>query len=272
MLKLLKYELKKRVSTLITFVILLLAAEGLALYLINKGREYAVLGSFVIGLMFFGVVLLAFLDVAIQYYGDFKKSQGTLLFLTPNNGFKIVGSKMLFGAMELFLGIGIVALLAWAANSFAVSKGLVGIEPELAKLKEIMELGYGEGNVGFVIAGFLFLVFLQYLTTQSIAVSSITLGRTILSKNQYNWFWAVLLFIGVSIGVQTLNGLVIMLIGMGDGLFSSTFIISAAEAETSAEVSKSIGKIIFAGGMEYIFWIILSFFVSSMLLNKKVDI
>ena len=271
MLKLLKYELKKRANSLITFAIILCAADGLAIYLISKGKPYMQLGIFVIGLMFFSAVLMAFLDVATQYYNDFKKSQGTLLFLTPNNGYKIVGSKMIFGALELFTGMGLVILLGWIANVFAVSRGYEGIVPKVAQLKEMLAIVYGSENIWLVVTGFFFLVFLQYFTTQSIAISSITLGRTILSKNQYNWLYAVLIFLGVIFAVQFLNGAILVLSGMGQGLFD-TYTISGPDARMNVEISKSLIKIITIAGIEYVFWIVASFFVSSTLLNKKIDI
>ena len=276
MLNLLKYELKKRKSILIVGTIILLAAEGLSLYLVNKGVEYAHLAAVLMGLMFFGVILVVFLDVATQYYSDFKKSQGTLLFLTPNNGYKIVGSKMIFGALELLVGLGIVVLLSWITNSAAVNLGYTGISPMLQSFSKLIASQFGEHNTTLVIAGFVFLVFLQYTTSQSIAVSSITLGRTIMSRNSYNWLWAVLLFIGVNVIIQTINGGILGFVGMQDGLFSMTFNGSSAAGEFSGEMNQNltegIYKYLIIGGVQYIFWIVVSFFGSSLLLNKKIDV
>ena len=60
----------------------------------------------------------------------------TLLFLTPNSGYKIVGSKMAFGAMELFAGIAVNVLLVWITNSVALSKGYEGLGQQLQLLIE----------------------------------------------------------------------------------------------------------------------------------------
>ena len=272
MINLLKYELKKRKSTLILGAIILIAIEGLTLYLLNKKDEYVIFAFILMVLMLVGVVFLVFLDVAVQYYNDFKKAQGTLLFLTPNSGRKVVGSKMLFGALELFAGLGIFVLFAWITNTVAVNLGHAGVGPQIREFIDVIGYGYGESNTGLVITGFLALVFLQYLASQSVAISSITLGRTILSRNSYNWLWAILIFFVVNIAIQTINSFIVFGVGMSDGLFSSTYFISGEQAEASLDVAKNLSKYFIIGGVQYIFWIVVSFFLSSMLLNKKIDI
>jgi len=270
MLKLLKYELKKRKSTLIVGAIALAVAEGLVLYFLNRQGDYVIFSIILMFLMAFGVILLAFLDVAVQYYNDFKKSQGTLLFLTPNSGYKIVGSKMIFGALELLVGLGIVVIFAWITNTVAINLGYSGVTRQIREFKEVMALVFGDTGMWFAVVGFFLLVFLQYTASQSVAVSSITLGRTMLSRNSYNWLWAVLIFIGVNIGIQTINSLILVGIGMGDGLFNSTYTIT--NASEAAEMVSQVTKYLIVGGVQYIFWIVTSFFVSSTLLNKKVDL
>jgi len=242
----------------------------LALYFLNKQGDYAVFTIILMFMMAFGVLLLTFLDVAVQYYNDFKKSQGTLLFLTPNSGYKIIGSKMIFGALELLTGLGLVVICVWITNTVAANLGYAGITTQINEFKEVMALVFGETGMWFAAVGFILLVFLQYTASQSVAISSITLGRTMLSRNSYNWLWAVLIFIGVNIGIQTINSLILVLIGMGDGLFNSEFIIT--NAEEAAEIVKKVTKYLIVGGAQYIFWIATSFFVSSTLLNKRIDL
>lgn len=270
MFNLLKYELKKRKKALIVGAIALTAAEALAIYFLYKQGGYVVLTTVIMGLMLAGAVLLAFLDVAINYYNDFKKSQGTLLFLTPNSGYKIVGSKMIFGAIELVAGVSLVTLFIWLTNSLAVSIGYGGIGPQIQQLKEALNFAVGSQNIWWVVAGFAFLVFLQYTASQSVAVSSISLGRTIMSRNSYNWLWAVILFICVNVVIQTINGGILVLVGMNDGILGTTYTITSAEQ--AAEVLGKISKYLIIGGVQYLFWIVTSFFVSSTLLNKKIDI
>lgn len=268
MFNLLKYELKKRKNTLIIGVIALIAAEVLTLYQLRK--ENITIVFVLMGLMLAGTVLLAFLDVAINYYSDFKKSQGTLLFLTPNSGYKIVGSKMIFGAIELLSGVLLVALFMWLTNSLAVNLGYDGIGPQIEQLREMINYAVGSQNIWWVTTGFVFLVYLQYLASQSVAVSSITLGRTIMSRNSYNWLWAVLLFICVNIAIQSINGGILVLIGMKDGVLGTSYTIT--NAEQAAEVLSKVSKYLIIGGTQYLFWIVTSFFASSTLLNKKIDI
>ncbi|MBN2879145.1 MAG: hypothetical protein JXN65_05880 [Clostridia bacterium] len=267
MFKLLKHEFKKRKSLLLIALIILSTAEILAIYQVTKSNSSPVFGAIINIVMFIGVLLIVFVDVVVQYFNDFKKSQGTLLFLSPNSGYKIVGSKMLFGAAELLAGLSLALLFSWITNSFAVAEGYEGIGPQIQLLKESLNMSVGSANTWWVVAGFLFLIFLQYFASQSIAVTSITLGRTILSKNSYNWFWAVLFFVMVSIVVQTVNGMLVLLIGLEDGIFSNSF-----SFDSQTETAVNFTKYLILGGIEYLFWIAASFLVSGTLLTKKVDI
>lgn len=267
MLKLLKYEFKRRKRTLIAGGIALVVAEGFAIYLLYKQNGFESLSAVIMGLMLAGAIVLTFLDVVLNYYADFKKVQGTMLFLTPKSGREIVGSKMIFAAIELLTSISLVLILSVLTNTLAVNLGYEGVLPAINEIKDILSMGVGSSNLWWIITGFAFLLFLQYLASQSIAISSITVGRTLLSRNSYNWLWAILLFIGINIGVQTINGVVIGLIGLGDGLLDSANYMSE---EFDATIN--ITKYLVVGALQYLAWIVISFFVSSRLLNKRIDI
>lgn len=265
MLKLLKYELKKRKNTLIIGLIALVTLELLALYNLNK--ENVIFAVIFMVAQLVTAICLTFFDVAINYYNDFKKAQGTLLFLTPNKGSKIVGSKMLFGAMELIVGILIFVVFAIITNSVAVNMGYEGIEPIINSNIATLDVSFGTSNTWWIMTGFMFLVFLQYLTGQAMAVMSVTLGRTVLSRNRYNFLWAVLIFLGTNFVIQTINSFVLLAVGLGEGWFME--ILQYGDV-VNATVDVSMFLII--GGVLYIVWTAVAFVASSVMLNKRIDI
>ena len=265
MLNLLKYELKKRKSTLIVGAIALIALEALTLY--NLSKDKVILAMILSVLMVVGAVLIAFLDTAVQYFNDFKKAQGTLLFLTPNKGSKIVGSKMIFGALELLAGMVIVVLSIYVSNRYAVSMGYEGIGPQITSVIAELELSFGAGSTWWIATGFLIIVFLQYASSQSVAILSVTLGRTILSRSSYNWLWAVIIFIGTSFAIQTVNSVILLSIGLGDGWLQE-IMMNGDVVNSTLDVT----KFLIIGAIEYAAWIAVAFFASSIMLNKKIDI
>jgi len=265
MINLLKYEFKKRKTTIIVGAIVLSAMECLALYLVNK--DNIILATLLMFAMLITAIMMAFFDVATQYYNDFKKAQGTLLFLTPNKGNKIVGSKMIFGALELISGLLIVLLFAYITNSAVIKMGYEGAGPIIQQNISMLDISFGESNTWWIMTGFIFLVFLQYFTGQAVAILSITLGRTILSRNSYNWLWAVLLFIGTNIAIQTVNSIVLLVVGLGEGWFKEILMYGNVVNATI-----DISKFLIIGGAEYLIWTVIAFFASSVMLNKKVDI
>ena len=80
------------------------------------------------------------------------------------------------------------------------------------------------------------------------------------------------MFLGVTFVIQLLNGMVLLLAGMSQGLFETYTINGGEVGGMNVEISRSLIKIIALSGIEYIFWIVVSFFASSTILNKKIDI
>lgn len=56
------------------------------------------------GILLFAFALLYFIDIVTLFKNDLFKQEGYMLFMTPNSGYKILGSKLLFALIE---GIGI---------------------------------------------------------------------------------------------------------------------------------------------------------------------
>ena len=123
MMKLLKYELirKKKLylATLYVFTALtILAATGQPKMDIDHFWYVLVIASS--ATMFAGFVLLPIIINTANYYNDYKKTNGYMMFLTPSSGAKILGSKILCAAIDalgslIYIGLFIFVLCS-AAN------------------------------------------------------------------------------------------------------------------------------------------------------------
>ena len=265
MLKLLKYEFARRKRMVGATAIFLIVLEILSIFMLYKKGEWQILSITLMVGMFIGLILLIFLDAAISYYSDFKKSQGTMLFLTPVTGSKIIGSKMLYAAIELFCGMIILIIFSVITNSFAISAGYTGIQPYLNEFSSVMSYTFGSTSWWLFIPSFSFLVFLQYFAAIAIVMASVTIGRTLLSRNNYSWLLAILIYIGVSFVVQMVNSLMLFIIGLGDGLVINLF-------QNQTDISVDITKYLVIGGIMYVLWICAGYLVSSKLLTKRIDL
>lgn len=111
MSKLLKYEFIKKYKTLLVSMIILGILELICIVLINKSIDKAGLGSLIFFLVGFAGLIFLLVDNINTYKGDLFKKSGYMLFLTPNNGYKILGSKVLTALIENIVGLIIYFLL-----------------------------------------------------------------------------------------------------------------------------------------------------------------
>lgn len=265
MLKLMKYEFARRKRTVLTILLVLVLMEALSIFFLYRKGQWEIGSTMLMFAMFIGVILFVFLESAINYYADFKKSQGTMLFLTPSKGNWIIGSKMLYAAIELLAGMLLVIGFTALTNALAVGAGYTGLQPYMDEFTTIMMSTFGGTSWLGIMIGFLFLVFLQYFASISIAITSVTIGRTLLSRNSYNMLLAIVFYFGVSIVIQFINSMVLLVIGLTDGLWGQVF-------SGAADITVNMSKYIIAGGIQYALWIVVAYFVSSKLVSRRVDI
>lgn len=204
MLKLLKYEFLRRKKSLISLAIIVVILEALSIFLLYRKGDWQMLSFVLMMLMFVGVAVVVFFDTVSGYHKDLKRSQGTMLFMTPVKSNKIIASKLLFGLMYCIVGYAVVLLCGWFTNTMAVVAGYQGVAPFITQ-NLINELNLSSSQINdliWIMVGFAILVLIQFFVSITTAITSITIGRTWLGRSKYNWFYAVLIFFGINIAFQ----------------------------------------------------------------------
>lgn len=265
MLNLMKYELKRRKALLTTVMIVLVCLEAaicLGLYLGGNWNALSIVLSCVV---LVGGLLFPFIDTIANYYSDFKNKHGYMLFLTPNKGIKIIGSKALFALIELIVMVGLVIgsiaitmLVFKNIHPGIYSKFFADIFTDLQRLFELKEFTFWSTTPLILVT------ILQYFNNIMLAVLAITLSKTILSNNNFNWLFALLFYLGLSFGLQAINSGVLVAFGFVNDMIEY--------AESGRDIFNEIVKYIYIGGGIYTFWIAVSTTVSSILLDKRTDL
>ena len=111
MLKLMKYEIVKKYRELIIALSLFGILEVITIVLLLKKNQYTAGGVGLYSVT--GVILFIFIlvDNINMYTGDLKNKSGYMLFLTPNSGYKILGSKLIIAFLENIVAFIIYFLL-----------------------------------------------------------------------------------------------------------------------------------------------------------------
>mgnify|MGYP000510094169 CR=1 FL=1 len=261
MIKLMKYELLRRKQLLIGALLAILVLEGITVYAIYQGGNWNVLAILLTFLLVIGTMLLPILNTVTKLYADFKQKQGYMLFLTPQSGYKILWTKTIYGAIEILAAILLVAgclfLSGFAVDHFqgnAVSSMLASMQQEMGPISL--------GSAGFV---YVLLIFLQMLAQLSIAMLAVTVSRSIMPATNYGWLIALLMYFAFVIGVNIVNGVLLLAFGLGGD------IIQIAQ-NNIADIGGMIAKYLTVGAVTYLLWFVGCTVLSGRLVNKNVDL
>ena len=208
MMKLIKYELirKKKlyIATLYVFTALtILAATGLPK--MDNDHFWFILVIVSSAIIFAGGVFLPVIINAANYYNDYKKTNGYMMFLTPSSGAKIFGSKILCAAIDtlgsfIYISLFILALCCAANVNIFIDAPIF--------LTDIYSLFPGF-SITMVILLLCIALFLQVIGTIVLAMFSITLSKTMLSHRSINWFIPLVIFLGLLLLELYLSALII---------------------------------------------------------------
>ena len=230
MIKLMKYELLRRKNLIIGTVLSMLIIEGATLLSLYKGGGWDVFALILTVLLVVGGLLLPFFDAIIRLYSDFKQKHGYMLFLTPQNGYRVIWSKTLFAALELIASaliiIGCLALSSVAFEHF--HSGMV------SSFFDTIQAGGG------TIIGFGALAYLQLMAQLAIALLAVTVSRTMMQGNSYNWLIALLKYFALAAVVSLVNSVLLLAFGVVQDVLQFT-------GDTSLVASGLVAKYIAIG-------------------------
>ncbi len=265
MLNLMKYELFRRTRLLITTLIIFFFLELMVFVGMKLGGGWYIMSVFAFILLIVGGISFPFLDAVINYFSDFKKKNGYMMFLTPNNGYSILGSKVLF----LLIEFAIMAVLLAGAVKIDYD-ALYKIAPEvLGEIFGEMTIGlkmlFGTTDLGFInFLPLITVVLMQYMTNAMVALFSITVAKTLLSNKDFNWLLALVFYIGIYTVIQMVYGVALLAFG----LVQDTIVLSETENLNSIQMLKYL----FVGMGLYAAVFGTLFPLSGNLLNKRTDL
>ena len=134
MLNLIKYEIDRRRKAILTFLAIVIVVQSLIIFGFYRGGGWIALSVFSIVLITIGVYLFMIFDGIRTYYLDLNRSEGYMLFLTPNSGYKIIASKLVVNFFELILFV--FAAVVMLLLDYFIIKSLF-IDSGSAELKQI---------------------------------------------------------------------------------------------------------------------------------------
>lgn len=195
MLKLIKYEfVKKSKLLLILLVVAILANIGLVLALKDVGI------ALFLGFTPLALVILYLYELIRTYSDDLNKKTGYMLFMTPNSGYKIIGSKLIFIITEgailfvsylIFVFFNLVGIAYKATGSF--SEIFYGIRQiiNLVNSTTVMQFGINIGDLLLIVM----MILTSAIVFALIVYSAMTIRKSIFSETKFGGLLSFIIFV-----------------------------------------------------------------------------
>lgn len=203
MLKMMKYEYRRGVFSLLVVITALAAAELLFLIgifaekdlLTGLGITFLVLGGWAsfMFVLIYGVII---------YSQDLKNKTGYMVFMTPISNYKIIGAKLLSilltgATLVAFLGLLIVVDYNLLKSH---NGGVAGAEIVLDEI--LGTRGLSIGSVIANVAGLIAIALIQFYTMITIAYLAVSLSLTVLQNKKIKGVVSFILFVALYVLVS----------------------------------------------------------------------
>lgn len=206
MIKLMKYELRKTLTT--KLILLGITAAAQIMFLIGLYAEKSTLLGFGMGILFTlamcGTMVIG-LQSVVTLHRDMNTKQSYMLFMTPNSSYKILGAKVL----ENGLSILIIGAFFFALGALDVTL-LFAKESNLQELWSMIERLIHSFNESVKIdaagiACFLFSMLTGWIAVVSAAYLADVISSALLNGKKYNGLLSFVIFIALFIFLTWLD-------------------------------------------------------------------
>ena len=265
-MKLMKYELMRRKNILIGGAISMLFVEGVALFGMLMGGSnwragwngWNMLAAGMTMLLVFGGFILAFLDGVIRLYSDYKQKHGYMIFMTPQNGYKVIWAKTIFAALEIIVA-GIIIIGCLAVSAVVLDNIYVGEISNFLAMLKVYNISAGTIIGGGVVG------LLQIMAQLSIAILAVTVSRAMMPSKSYNWLVTLLMYFALAIVVNVVDGGLLFVFGVAGDM---------ALTDNGAGLIESglLAKYLWIGVGTYVTWFTGCTLLSGRMVNRGIDL
>lgn len=208
MLKLIKHEYRKHLTALMILLGLTVAVEGYFLYAMSVMDEVHVAIS-VFGLIMctYAAIVYVLVTGVTSYSKEMKDRSAYLIFMTPNSGLKIMGSKFLFAFSNALFFAAVYAALA-AADVLMLLQKTQAYEEFIYEINELM-LSYGVhlDQIAFAVLIVAMCAALSILSFMALTYLAVTLSHTLFRDRKWRGLATLAIFFGLNWLVGEINGL-----------------------------------------------------------------
>jgi hypothetical protein len=269
MLNLIKYELIKKRKALIMALAVIGIIEIAMLFSLYKGGGWIGLTMLLTFVIIAGINFFIIIDCSLSYSSELNKSQGYMLFMTPNSGYSILGAKVIVSFIELCVGT--LALFGVLYSNYLYAYHLLAnkISPEAQVFIDMFKSFFQDimPSIGQFLL-ILFIIAIQWFAFLITIYLAITLTKTLLSNIKRRGIISFILFIGLYIATTFLYSKMMNSLAYFSDMVDMVGISSTGKLDFSSTLYKfMIAHCVFYGAISSLFY-----FISGRLLNRRIDL
>lgn len=270
MKNLIKYEFLRRKTILLLAIASIVFIELAMIFTLFKGGYWLNISVALAILFPITMYLIVIVDGIVNYSQDLNQKSGYMLFMTPNSGYKIIGSKFIVLGIEAIISALLVIGFFYINYKFAYHFYYEQLD---SIAKEIIN-GFNSAFDNFIprpshLIMIAFISMLQIFSFMTVVFAAITLRKTLLSNAPLKGFFSFLFFIILNTANQFFSIGVLVVFGyIGDIMEISKM----GDDFMNFDYWGFMTKYLLIGAACYIVYISVYSFLSGMLLNKRIDL
>lgn len=208
MLKLIKYEFRKSLTSFLTMLGLTAALEAYFLIALKTRQEDQLLIALaLLVLCVYAAAVYVFVRGVVSYAGELKSRSAYLVFMTPNTTLKIMGSKFLYTFVNGLMMMAIFLALAALDGSLAI-KEFNEYETFWGAINRVLTLyGIHVDQAALGTAAVMGYMLLSLLSVIALSYLAITLSHTLFRNKKWRSWAALAIFLALNYFIRRLNGL-----------------------------------------------------------------
>ncbi len=209
MLKLMKYEFRKQLTTKILLLAVLGLMEIYFLYgILSNNMETTMKAVVFLSVLAFAGIFFVSFECIMTYNNDLRTKQSYMLFMVPETTLSVMGAKILSAIIQIILTSSVFGIMAFV-DAFAVAARFDEIDTLFVMIQRILHQVFSLNIDAGVIAINLAELVIGWICVVILAMLAITLSATFMANSKLRGIVSFIFFVVLEIIITKIRRVIV---------------------------------------------------------------
>ncbi len=209
MLKLMKYEFRKQLTTKILLLAVLGLMEIYFLYgILSNNMETTMKAVIFLSVLAFAGIFFVSFECIMTYNNDLRTKQSYMLFMVPETTLSVMGAKILSAIIQIILTSSVFGIMAFV-DAFAVAARFDEIDTLFVMIQRILHQFFSLNIDAGVIAINLVELVIGWICVVILAMLAITLSATFMANSKLRGIVSFIFFVVLEIIITKIRRVIV---------------------------------------------------------------